>query len=549
MRATFLACLALSTPCLAQTCIYKVDGGGDRIGKQLANAGDVDGDGIDDLIAGQDQVDLFGSGSGAVRVYSGLDGALIYNVFWTEASGTFGRGVDGAGDVNGDGRADIIVGAPGSSLAGSASGTVVVYSGMDGIGLYQLTGNIDSSFGASVAGLGDLNQDGFSDFAVGAPGDDTQGNSAGRVVVYSGLDGTELANLYGNPGDNLGRVVDAAGDVDADGTPDLVVSAQRAAMGGMEGYVRVFSGADFSVLLTVTPPVLGVAGLFGRSAAGAGDVNNDGHADIVVGAPIVDANGADSGEVYLYSGDTGALIYSVAGETKSKLGTDLDDLGDVNGDGVADIIVGAVNAPEPGAPGKEPGAALVLSGLDGSTLLVLRGQDANENFGSAVAGLGDITGDGLPDFATGAPKAGQGLVEIWSSAENPAFYCVGAPNSVGPGVSISTTGSASVSDADQVLAGAGCPPGVFGLFFFGPGTGQVPFGDGFLCITGPLQRLPPAQADAGGLLSSDLWGHGVAEAWISAGSTWNFQLWYRDPFGPGGTGFNASNALSLTFCP
>jgi hypothetical protein len=129
-------------------------------------------------------------------------------------------------------------------------------------------------------------------------------------------------------------------------------------------------------------------------------------------------------------------------------------------------------------------------------------------------------------------------------------YCVGAPNSVGTGASLQGTGSTSIIANDFVLNATGCPSNMFGLFFYGPDQVPLtPFGDGNRCVGGSLARLPVITTDAGGSASHSLdYGSLPANAQIVAGSIWNFQLWYRDPNGPGGSGSNASNGLEVHFC-
>lgn len=130
-------------------------------------------------------------------------------------------------------------------------------------------------------------------------------------------------------------------------------------------------------------------------------------------------------------------------------------------------------------------------------------------------------------------------------------YCIASPNSAGPGALIGWSGSSSVAANDLVLEIQGSPPGRFGSFFYGPNQTQVPFGDGYRCAGGGVHRLGVTQSDAAGDASHalDITAPPVPAAQIEAGSWWNFQYWYRDPSGPGGSGFNLSNGLSVRFCP
>jgi hypothetical protein len=131
-----------------------------------------------------------------------------------------------------------------------------------------------------------------------------------------------------------------------------------------------------------------------------------------------------------------------------------------------------------------------------------------------------------------------------------AGHCVGAPNSVGAGARMGASGGASVGLANLVLEASAAPPGQIGVFVMGTQQAQVPFGDGFLCVGGTVLRLLPASfVGPSGLATHALDYDAFPADQIAPGSTWNFQFWYRDPPGPLGSGFNLSDALSVSFCP
>ncbi len=390
----------------------QTDGGaeGDQLGFSVASAGDVNGDGVPDFIVGAPSADPGGRAyAGSVYVHSGVNGFLLYQKDGEAAWDNFGWSVAGAGDVNGDGRADFIVGALNADPGGrSGGGSVYVYSGASGALLYQKDGGAaDDWFGQSVAGAGDVNGDGRADFIVGAPGADPGGVSgAGSAYVYSGADGSLLHRKDGTAwGDAAGYSVAGVGDVNGDGRADFIMGALQADPGGRAdaGSAYVYSGADGSLLYQRDGAAQNDA--FSWSVAGVGDINGDGRSDFMVGAPFADPGGrANAGSTYVYSGANGSLLYQKDGEAAGDdFGWSVAGAGDVNGDGKADFIVGAPSA----SPGDSSGAgsAYVYSGANGSLLYQKDGSAVDDNFGYSVSGIGDVNGDGRADFIVGAAYA------------------------------------------------------------------------------------------------------------------------------------------------
>ena len=377
------------------TLLYHVTGdtAGDQFGVSVSMAGDVNGDGKADFIVGAWFDDPGGLGSaGSAYVFSGADGTLLYHVTGDTGFDNFGVSVSMAGEVNGDGKADFIVGAYGDDPSGLGSaGSAYVFSGADGILLYQMTGDTAVDlFGYSVSGAGDVNGDGKADFIVGAYGDDPGGlGSAGSAYVFSGADGTLLYQVTGDTAsDFFGRSVSGAGDVNGDGKADFIVGAYRddPVGGGTDaGSAYIFSGADGTLLYQVTGDT--TFDQFGISVSGAGDVNGDGKADFIVGAQLDDSGGLGSaGSAYVFSGADGSLLYQVTGDTTFDLfGGSVSGAGDVNGDGKADFIVGA-REDDPGGGGDGAGSAYVFSGADGSLLYQVTGDTTFDLFGTSVGG-------------------------------------------------------------------------------------------------------------------------------------------------------------------
>ena len=335
--------------------------------------------------------------------------------FIGDAGDFLGRSVSGAGDVNGDGFADLIVGAPSDDNNGTNSGSARVYSGIDGNVLYTFDGDdVGDRLGSSVSGAGDVNGDGFADLIVGAPCDDTNGSFSGSARVYSGIDGNVLYTFNGDgEGDDLGRSVSGAGDVNGDGFADLIVGAPFAINVGSptSGSARVYSGIDGNVLYTFDGD--DVSDQLGSSVSGAGDVNGDGFADLIVGAPCDDNNGFRSGSARVYSGIDGSVLYTFDGDGEDDdLGVSVSGAGDVNGDGFADLIVGA---PGVDTNGDGSGSARVYSGIDGNVLHTFIG--AAGDLGVSVSGAGDVNGDGVADLIVGAGESARVFVGEGSAPE------------------------------------------------------------------------------------------------------------------------------------
>jgi hypothetical protein len=426
MKTTLLSLLLLNASAFAQTVgggyqtIRQLDGYSNPsgYGNSLASIGDLNHDGYDDLLIGNPLTDIGANFNiGAVMIRSGADGSILMELVGSEAGDRFGNSVAAVSDINMDGYEDFVIGAPNASSATLAdTGSATVHSGIDGTQLLQWFGpGTGDLLGLSVSGIGDFNADGTPDILVGAPASTARAlPQCGAVYVYSGTDGSILFHDYGdNSGDWLGYSVSEAGDVDQDGSPDLIAGAIGGSSSGWgsSGEAYVYSGATGTRLWEWYGAATN--SLMGYSVADAGDVNGDGHPDLLVGTPGAGFNQLiDCGSASLFSGADGSLLYQWYGVNHGwRLGNSVSGAGDVDQDGYPDLLGGAPDANLWG------GAVILYSGANGSTLNTWQGS-AFDEMGTCVAKVGDINNDGYPDFAFNAPSAGnadhKGEVDICS---------------------------------------------------------------------------------------------------------------------------------------
>ena len=384
--------------------LHELPGGpGDWSGYSVSGIGDIDADGHDDVVVG-----LPGhSNVGLARVYSGAQGTLLAS--WSYGSYfEFGYSVDSAGDVNGDGVPDVVVGAR-DIHPDTSENYISVWSGKT---LTKLCHEFLSSKGhLAVTGRGDVDGDGLADVA-------------GSDVAYSAV------RLYETPCDyqtdltkfdsQLGYSLDELDDVDGDGVTDLLVGAP---LDQGLGSVNAYSGASGALLYVVRG--LAPGDRLGTSVAAVGDLDADGVPDFVAGA---DQSGNDEpGYVLVCSGDTGGILRAFTGALpEDRFGASVAGVGDFNGDGWSDIGVGASQQTQPGA-----GYATIFSGLGGGVLRRWSGAAIGEAFGFAVDGAGDVDANGFSDVIVGAPYSAEfgafaGLATIFGG-------CPGAIEAYGHG--------------------------------------------------------------------------------------------------------------------
>jgi len=428
--------------------------GGALFGASVATAGDVNGDGYSDIVAGAYQYDNGEADEGRAFVYHGGSGGLSLGLTWyqqsTEDDVLFGYSASTAGDVNGDGYADVVIGAPRYGSGESREGRAFLFlgsaAGVEDVAAWFAEGNQpDAALGSSVATAGDVNGDGYSDVVVGAPGIDSL---EGRAFVHhgspAGLAGMPAWSAKGEQDSvSFGTSVASAGDVNGDGFSDVIVGAPAVSDSPGRAYVYLgtASGLGFFPAWMVEGDQPGAA--FGTSVASAGDVNGDGFSDVIVGAPEHDGGEVNEGRALLYLGSASGLAttpaWSAEGDqADARFGRCVASAGDVNGDGYTDVIVGAWGYPNTllvyGRAFVYHGSAAGLA----STPAWVGEEPFGARYGWSVAGAGDVNGDGYSDVivaASGSAIAYHGSPEgltssAWSVTGGTFIGCVGTAGDI-----------------------------------------------------------------------------------------------------------------------
>jgi len=413
---------------------------GDQFGISVSGAGDVNGDGYADFMVGADANDDGGTSSGKVYLYLGSypPDAVPDLTFVGEPGDFLGVSVSGAGDVNGDGYSDIIVGAHFNSDAGLRAGKACLYLGgpsMDSIPDLVFHGEREKDyFGISVSGAGDLNGDGYDDFVIGAykydviSGGDTLENVGRAYVFFGGVNIDTLPDLVltgKTEGERFGRAVSGAGDLNGDGYDDLIIGAYGFDYGGSFNVGRAyifFGGPDMDTLPDLMLVGESAYSYFGWSLAGAGDLNGDGYSDVVVGAY---GYSGESGKVYVFYGgspmDSVPDVQITSSWDSIRFGYSVAGAGDIDNNGYDDLLIGA-DGDDSG--GVDAGKVFVYTSDAGGLTLdtALVGEGAGYLLGYSVGGAGDVNGDLNSDFLAGAMGA--------DSYSGKAFLCgiPGAPS-------------------------------------------------------------------------------------------------------------------------
>ena len=442
-------------------------------GWSVANAGDVNCDGFDDVIVGAYQYSHGEASEGRTFVYLGTPSGLSISPSWTaesdQADAEFGFSVAGAGDVNGDGFDDVIVGAHHYSNGETYEGQAYVYlgssSGLSAIAAWTAESNVANAyFGASVSCAGDVDGDGFDDVIIGAPGYTNGQSSEGRAYVYlgspAGPSTTPLWTVESNQvSASYGFSVAGIGDVNGDGCDDIAVGSLFYDNGEIdEGKVFVYYGSSSGLSTTAswTAESNQANAEFGRSVAGAGDVNGDGYDELAVGSPMYDNGENNEGRVFVFLGSSSGLSSTADWTVESNsidanLGFSVSCAGDVDGNGFDDIIIGA--AFYTNGQTSEGKVYVYLGSTSGLSSTPSWSEESNQGYayyGLSVAGGGDANGDGYDEIATGSYWYDSG-----ESNEGMAFVYYGGPKGVCN--QIEWTGESNQASAEfgYSVAGAG----------------------------------------------------------------------------------------------
>lgn len=547
------------------------------LGRSVSAAGDVNGDGYPDVIIGAPRYDNGEDEEGRAYLYLGSAAGLSTTAAWIVESNHvdahFGSSVSDAGDVNGDGFDDVIVGARYYDNGLFRQGRAYVYLG-SAAGLSQTEAwsaestQIFGEFGTSVSSAGDVNGDGYDDVIVGGG---RRNQSAGVWVFHGSASGPSPAPDWIGSSSQLdtgyGSSVSSAGDVNADGYADIIVGQYEYSNGESEegrAYVYLGSATGLATTEAWAAESNQVDAWFGWAVSDAGDIDGDGYADVVLGAP----NFNFGGRAFVYHGSatgthpTPAWTADPGNKLNAQFGKSVSSAGDFNGDGYSDVIIGSLRYAR--------GRAFVYlgtpTGLDPRAALIAVADPVASapGFSWSVSEAGDIDQDGYSDilvgdynFNPGAPVVGvAGRALLYSGFDISPLgpLCPAGVSANGCSAHLTQEGNASAtSPVGFVLTTTTVEGRRIGMYIFSPAPGiKLPWGNGtsFTCVGAPVSRggLLPSSGTSGacdGAFSEDLnalWCSTCPKPGLNPGPgvVVQAQLWYRDP----GNTSNQTTSLS-----
>lgn len=463
---------------------------------------DWNSDGANDFVATVDNQDR-------VLFFQNVGGT------WTATQSVLlGNGVSAgsvtAADVDGDGDADL-------AIALKDQNSVQILRN-DGAGSFISVG----TFGVGIEPVhviaGDWNGDGMADLATA----NRDGNNCSVLLATGGGNFGAATNLAAN----LEPRAVAAGDWNSDGALDLAVSCHDSRE------VRLFHGNGAGTFVAGT--ALSVGGNVRPEGLVSADIDQDGDADLLVAT-----SGSGFNFVTTFANNAGVFGAPVNSATGGIEASDLA-AADLDGDGFVDAVV----------TNQDSNALAFLKGNGTSSFAVQQNHPTGVRPGTVITA--DLDGDGDQDVLTANRDAND--LSLFTNQSGPTgivSYCSGGLNSAGTNAEMASSANLSVSSGSVVLRVTAAVPNQPGIFFYGAGRDASPFGAGTLCVAGPVHRMRPALTlsvlgSASQVIDFGSLPAGAGPGMIAAGSTWNFQFWYRDP---AGTAFNLSNGLELTFQP